>query len=98
MPRGSSGAMPGETGHVGDVRLGVVLTRRGPATDDGTDGVETVLMIIGTREQIEGCPPTILQRFELAEGTVCLYLCETFPLILRRATDVQRVAITNSSW
>ena len=51
------GGDAGETGHVGDVCLCVVLTRRGPATDDRADGVKTVLVIVRPCEQIESCPP-----------------------------------------
>ena len=50
----------GELRHVGNIRLGVVLIRRRSATDDRADGVEAVLMIIGTRDQVEGGTPTIL--------------------------------------
>ena len=51
----------GQLRDVVDVRLGVVLRLRRPATDDGTDGVEAVLMIVSPREQIERCTPTVLQ-------------------------------------
>ena len=66
------GVDAGQAGDVGDVGLRIVLARRCPARDDGSDGVEPVLVIIGTGEQVEGGAPTILQIFELAETVVVL--------------------------
>ena len=51
----------GQLRDVVDVRLGVVLRLRRPATDDGADGVEAVLMIVSPREQVERCSPAVLQ-------------------------------------
>ena len=50
----------GQLRDVVDVRLGVVFRLRRPAADDGTDGVEAMLMVISPREQIERCSPTVL--------------------------------------
>ena len=38
--------------HIQDVRLGIILMRRRPFLDDHPDGVEAVLMIVSTREQL----------------------------------------------
>ncbi len=38
--------------HIQDIRLGVVLMRRRPFLDNHADGVEAVLMIVSTREQL----------------------------------------------
>jgi hypothetical protein len=56
-----------------------------------------VLVVVDVDEQIEGCPPTILHLFKLAERRVLLLGFQPLPLILALAY-VQWVAIPNSSW
>ena len=74
--------------HVRDIRLGVVLMRRRPFLDNHPDGVEAVLMIVCTREQLEGCPPAPLHRFKHYEGSIGLPFGLTLPLIPASA-DIQ---------
>ena len=49
---GLIGRNPRQSRHVADIRLSIILMRRRPFLDDHPDGVEAVLMIIGTREQL----------------------------------------------
>ena len=68
--------MPGDAGesaYVGDVcrRVVVVLGRR-PSVDNGTDGVEAVLVVVRAGEQVEGGSPPPFKCFKLAERAVAL--------------------------
>ena len=49
---GLIGRNPRQSRHVADIRLSIILMRWRPFLDDHPDGVEPVLMIIGTREQL----------------------------------------------
>ena len=86
-----------ESTDVLDICRRVVLARRCPARDDASDGVEAVLVVVRSGEQIEGCTPAILQGFKLAETTVVLRFRHSFPLV-PTSPDIQWVIITNSSW
>ena len=50
-----------------DIRLGVVLAGRRPLADNLANGKQPVLVVVRAGEQVEGCSPTILKRFKLAE-------------------------------
>ena len=91
------GVDAGEATDVLDICRRVVLRRRGPPRNDASDGIETVLVVVRAGEQVEGCTPAVLQRFELTKRTVVLRFRHSFPLILA-STDIQWVIITNSSW
>ena len=79
--------------HIHDVRLGVVLMRRRPFLDNHSDGVEAVLMIVSTREQLESCSPAPLHRLKHYEGSIGLLFGLTLPLI-PVSTDIQWVTIS----
>ena len=79
------------------IRTRIVLVRRCPLLYDASDGKQPILVVVGTGEQPECCPPAILQSFKLYKGAIGLCLCHTLPLILRTA-DVQWVIISDSSW
>ena len=49
---GLIGRNPRQSRHVADIRLSIILMRRRPFLDDHPDGVEAVLMIVSTREQL----------------------------------------------
>ena len=54
-------------------------------------------MVVGSRQQLEGCPPSPIQRFKLAELCVALHLLHSLPLVLTSA-DVQWIIVSYSSW
>ena len=89
---------PRQAAHVLDIRLSEILPGRCPPADNHPDCIEPILVIIGTREQIEGCAPTILQTLKLTKTSISLLGSQALPLVLRRATDIQWIVVSNSSW
>ena len=82
--------------HPLDICLRVVLVRRCPPLNDGAHGIAVVLHSI-CPQQSEGSPVAPLHCLELIKTLVVLHFQQTLPLILA-STDIQRIAITDSSW
>ena len=88
---------PRQAAHVLDIRLSEILPGRSPFADNHPDRIEAVLMIIGTREQVEGSTPTILQTLKLTKTCICLLGSQALPLIFR-TSNIQWIIVSNSSW
>ena len=71
---------------------------RCPFVNYRSDRKQPIFIIIGTCEQIKRCAPTILQTLKLTETRICLLGSQALPLVLRRATDIQWIVVSNSSW
>ena len=54
------GRNPRQAAHVLDIRLSEILPGRCPLIDNRSDRKQPILVVVGTCEQIEGCPPTKL--------------------------------------
>ena len=64
------------------VPLRVVLIGRCPAVDYRPDGIQSVFMVVCTRQHLKRCTPAMLHGFKLTELWVCLQGLHSLPLIL----------------